>query len=336
MSLSFQVLGNAGRDNALLVTVDSGQAVSKLLFDCGEGCLWQVPLGAVPEIDHLFFSHLHMDHIGGFDTYFRCTYNRTTRENHIWGPTQTAAILQHRFRGFLWNLVDGQQATWRVHELNPDNVETHRFELAERFAHDHQEGQQARSPVFLQGPGYTVEGLLMDHATPSVAYVVRETPRFNVDVSELTKLGLRPGPWLQKVRGPRAPEGETVVIGDGVHSVRQLQEFLVTETAGDSIAYLTDFLLHDAATERLAVVLRGVGTVICESQYRPADVELARRNYHMTATQVATLGARAGIGRLVLFHLSDRYRPSEWAEMLAEARAIFPATSFPEHWSVPG
>jgi hypothetical protein len=34
MSLSIQVLGNAGRDNALLVSVDSGQAVSKLLFDC--------------------------------------------------------------------------------------------------------------------------------------------------------------------------------------------------------------------------------------------------------------------------------------------------------------
>src|SRR5437762_2850457 len=29
MSLSIQVLGHAGRDNALLVTVDSGQALSK-------------------------------------------------------------------------------------------------------------------------------------------------------------------------------------------------------------------------------------------------------------------------------------------------------------------
>jgi hypothetical protein len=49
--LSFQILGNAGRDNALLVTVDSGQAVSKLHFDCGDGCLWQLPFGAVQEID---------------------------------------------------------------------------------------------------------------------------------------------------------------------------------------------------------------------------------------------------------------------------------------------
>jgi ribonuclease Z len=52
MSLSFQILGDASRDNALLVTVDSGQAVTRLLFDCGDGCLWHLPFGEVQTIDH--------------------------------------------------------------------------------------------------------------------------------------------------------------------------------------------------------------------------------------------------------------------------------------------
>ena len=334
MSLSFQVLGNAGRDNALLVTVDSGQAVSKLLFDCGDGCLWQLAFGEIQTIDHLLFSHLHMDHVGGLDTFFRCTFNRTVKENHIWGPPQTATILQHRFRGFIWNLVGEQQATWRVHDLHPARVETHRFELAETFSLDHADGERPYDCRFLAGPGYTVEAMVMDHGTPSVAYVVRETPRVNIDTAKLAQLGLRPGPWLQKVRGPRAGEGETVVVGNGERSVRELQELLLTETAGDSVGYLTDFLLDDLAMDRLAVALCGVGTLVCESQYRQADVELAHRNYHMTATQVATLAKRAGVGRLVLFHLSDRYQPDEWQEMLTEAQVIFPATNFPDHWHV--
>jgi ribonuclease Z len=33
MSIPFRILGTAGRDNALLVQVDSGQAVERLLFD---------------------------------------------------------------------------------------------------------------------------------------------------------------------------------------------------------------------------------------------------------------------------------------------------------------
>jgi len=40
---------------------DSGQAVSKLLFDCGDGCLWQLAFGEVQTIDNLFFS-LHWGH----------------------------------------------------------------------------------------------------------------------------------------------------------------------------------------------------------------------------------------------------------------------------------
>jgi ribonuclease Z len=326
-------LGDAGRDNALLVTVETGQAVSRLLFDCGEGCLKEVPFADVRAIDHLCFSHLHMDHVAGFDSLFRCTYDRTDKPNHIWGPPQTAEILQHRFRGFLWNLVEGHQASWHVHDLHPDRIVTWKFELAEAFAHRHAEGEKTWSGFALAGPGYTVECLLMDHGTPSVAYVVRETPRVNVDPTRLANLRLTPGPWLQRVRGPRADEGEDVVIGGVAHRVRELQEALLVETAGDSVAYLTDFLLNEAAADRLTEALRGVGAAVCESQYRHEDVELAVRNRHMTATQAASLAKRAGVGHLVLFHLSDRYRPEEWRAMLSEAREIFPATSFPEHWA---
>jgi ribonuclease Z len=176
----------------------------------------------------------------------------------------------------------------------------------------------------------------MDHGTPSIAYVVRETPRVNVDATKLAALGLRPGPWLQKVRGPRAGSGETVAVGNVERPLRELQDALLVETPGDSVAYLTDFLLDDAAMERLAAALHGVGTVVCESQYRHADMDLARRNYHMTATLAATLAHKAQVGRLVLFHLSDRYRSDEWPELLAEARAVFPATAFPDHWQMPG
>jgi ribonuclease Z len=69
MSITYQVLGGPSKDNALLVRVDSGQKIEYLLFDCGEGCLEKVPIRTVQEIDHLFFSHLHMDHIAGFDSF---------------------------------------------------------------------------------------------------------------------------------------------------------------------------------------------------------------------------------------------------------------------------
>ena len=113
-----------------------------------------------------------------------------------------------------------------------------------------------------------------------------------------------------------------------------LRKTLVIETPGESIAYLTDFLLDEPSMERLLEFLRGCRTLICEGQYRHADLELARRNFHMTSVLSATLAQRAGAEELVLFHLSSRYEPRDWIEMLQEAREIFPNTRFSPHWNL--
>lgn len=39
MSLTFTILGTPGQDNALLVRIDSGKKIARLLFDCGSDCL---------------------------------------------------------------------------------------------------------------------------------------------------------------------------------------------------------------------------------------------------------------------------------------------------------
>ena len=55
LGITYSVLGPPGRDNALLVQVDSGQATEKLLFDCGEGCLAGLSFSDLQAVDHLFF-----------------------------------------------------------------------------------------------------------------------------------------------------------------------------------------------------------------------------------------------------------------------------------------
>lgn len=98
------------------------------------------------------------------------------------------------------------------------------------------------------------------------------------------------------------------------------------------MAYLTDFRLDAAAIERLVPALTGCRIVVCECQYRNDDLVLAEKNYHMIPAQAALLAQRAGVERLILFHLSTWYRPLMWHEMLAEARLGFAPTFFPEHW----
>lgn len=334
MSIQFEVLGGPARDNALLVRIDSGQGIERLLFDCGEGCLDSISFGELQQIERLFFSHLHMDHVAGFDSFFRAVYSREQCANEIWGPPETSRIVQHRFQGFLWNLHAEMTGTWRVVDIEAERLTTTRFELREAFAVARAEEARAREAVIVERPTYTVEALTMNHRTPTIAYVVREKPRRNFDPGRLFSLGLKPGPWMKRAKDDGASAAETVVIDGATHTLGALREKLVVETAGDSIAYLTDFLLDEGAIPPLAARLVGVGTIVCEAQYRHADHELARKNFHMTTVWSAELARQAEAQRLVLFHLSDRYARAEWPEMLAEARGRFPATEFPASWDI--
>lgn len=334
MSISYQVLGVPGRDNALVVHIDSGHSVERLLFDCGDHCLSALEFSEVQTIDQLFFSHLHMDHIGGFDSFFRCNFDRKTKRNQIWGPPGTANIMQHRFQGFLWNLNDQMAGTWHVTDVYPDKLEHSRYELLEGFAKQHAEGPTTYDDQVIWGnEHYTVSAYTMNHRTPTLAYIVRENPRHNIDTKRLEQLGLPPGPWLKNLKDGTNLDATIHIAGQN-YSIADLRDQLMVETPGQSIAYLTDFLLDDQAMARLAEPLSGCDTVICEGQYRHSDIELAWKNYHMTTVLSATLAKKAQVGKLILFHLSDRYDQEQWLEMLQEARAIFPNTHYPPHWQM--
>jgi ribonuclease Z len=52
-----------------------------------------------------------------------------------------------------------------------------------------------------------------------------------------------------------------------------------------------------------------------------SEADMARQFSHLTAKQAAELAARAGVKKLIITHISRRYREKE---VLAEAQAIFP------------
>ncbi|WP_035615905.1 MBL fold metallo-hydrolase [Haloferula sp. BvORR071] len=331
MAIRFRVLGAAGRDNALHVEIDSGHAVRRLLFDCGEGCLADLSPADVMAIDHVFFSHFHMDHIAGFDGFFRMNFARDGDNNRIWGPPGTGKILHHRFRSYLWNLHENLGSTWRVSDIGETEIKTWRYELPEAFETAHEEPAIFRDGLLiLDEEDFTVEAMELDHLTASMAYKVTEKTRWNIDSQRLAALGLRPGPWLKSFKDHNAMPDDAMVEG---RRAGDLRAELLVPTPGDSVAYLTDFLLDETALAKLRPWISGCRHVVCESQYRAADLELAQKNYHMTAAQVATLASEAGVEDLVLFHVSSRYLREERAELLAEARGIFPAARFPEGWN---
>jgi ribonuclease BN (tRNA processing enzyme) len=132
VAIHHQVLGQPGRDNALFVEINTGQSIHNFVFDCGEACLRDLSVAQIQAIDGLFFSHFHIDHVAGFDSFLRSNYDRGVGPVRVWGPAGATEIIHHRLQGITWNLAMLQGCTTIVCENNFRNAEQ---ELAQRTLH---------------------------------------------------------------------------------------------------------------------------------------------------------------------------------------------------------
>ena len=68
--------------------------------------------------------------------------------------------------------------------------------------------------------------------------------------------------------------------------------------------------------------------MIHEATYMHAFATQARKRGHSTVKEAAEVAAEAGVGQLILTHISPKHGNGK--EILAEARAIFPETILAE------
>lgn len=332
MSIRYTVLGKPGEDNALLVSLNSGEKETTILFDCGEDTVSTLSISQRQSIALVCFSHFHIDHIAGFDSWFRTVYDRTDAPNILAGPPGSTDILGNRLRGFEWNLQTESPVQWQIIEIHKDRMHSSSFALRNSFS-PHDVKQQELSGLPVPDENFSVEPVFLNHSTVSLGYIIKEKAKRNINTENLRALGLQPGPWLQVVKDLHNPQKQLTINGKA-YNLENLRKSLLSETPGESLAYLTDFSPEKTHPELLEK-LKGCTTIICEAQYSLDDEALALKNYHLTTIQAAMLAYRAGAGKLVLHHISARYPLERYPALLAEARSIFRNTSFPSAWNIP-
>lgn len=329
--LTTRVLGPPRGDTSLLVTVNTGQAVHRLLLDCGAGWSGRLRHREVLTIQHVFISHFHIDHMIGFDVLLRVNMGQD-RQLDVWGPPQTIELVQHRLRGYIWNLVADSNLAFRCHDVGPDRITTATLLCREGFAQVRDLSSTPHDGTILDHPDFRVRAALLDHAIPVLALAIEEPDRWNVDVQVLQRQGWTPGPWVAKVKDLTLAGTTVIAVADRTYTLADLRRLLLKRTPGKRMAFVTDTILNAATEARIERLARGVDELYCEASFLEADAHLAVEHRHMTARQVGLLARRLGVGRLVLIHPSDRYPNA--GVLVQEAAAEFPRTRAPR-WTRP-
>ncbi len=279
-------LGTSGswptpKRNVSAVAIKRGPEV--ILFDCGEGTQRQFMQSKLSfmQISRVFISHFHGDHFLG-----------------VPGMVQSMSM-------------NGREAPLEVY--GPRGIERLVGEMLSLgyFA----PGFPVKAKELMPGGEidcgeYVVRAFEAVHTVPCMSYVLEEKTRagrFRVDRAEA--LGIPVGPMYSRLQ-----EGEPVTI-DG-RTIRP-EDVLGPPRRGRKIVYTGDTIPHEA----LVVMARHADVLIHDATSDASLEEKANRYGHSSSKQAAEVAKEAGVGLLVLTHLSPRYEDP--ASILADAKKVF-------------
>jgi ribonuclease Z len=261
----------------------------RFLIDCGEGTQRQILQAGVgfKRMSRILITHGHLDHILGL-----------------------AGLLSTFMR---WETIDGMEIYGGRAAL--DRIRDLLYGVVLR-------GQQPPMPIdlipldpgpFFDGDDFTITAFPVYHRSPdSLGYLFEEKSRRPFLPEKAEELAIPPGPWRRDLVA-----GKPVSLPDG----RTIDpEMVLGELRpGTRMCYIGDA----GNTDSLVEYARGVDGLVIEATYLEEEREMARQFAHLTARQSAELAKKAGVKRLILTHLSRRYRDKD---VIQEAQSVFPDT----------
>lgn len=261
----------------------------QFLLDCGEGT--QIALRhsriRMMRIDHIAISHLHGDHyLGLFGLLSTFSLLGRTRALNVYGP----AVLEELILS---------------HERAGESVRGYPL---------HFKSTQTETPEVLFEDGSVVlESFPVRHRIPTTGFLLREKPK---------ELGVKRD-WIRKFELTLTEilslkRGEDVERADG--TVVLCVQACHAPPPPRSYAFAADTRYW----EKVSDWVQGVSLLYHEATFDAAMKERATKTFHSTATQAARIAALAGVGQLVIGHVSARYENAD--ALLAEAQEVFPNT----------
>jgi ribonuclease Z len=259
----------------------------RFLVDCGEGTQRQILQSGTgfKNLTKILLTHGHLDHILGL-----------------------GGLLSTFLR---WEAIDELDVFGGRSTL--DRVETLVYDVVLR-------GNQPPMPLrmnaikpgtFFEADDFTITAFSVTHRGPDcLGYIFEGKVRRPFLNEKATELGVPFGPERRQL-----VEGEDLILPDGKRIspddvLGPLQKGVKLVVVGDT-----------GRTDDLLEAAKDADALVIESTYLDEESEMAHQFSHMTARQAAELAVKAGVKKLILTHISRRYREKD---VLKEAQAVFP------------
>jgi ribonuclease Z len=299
-----------------------------VLLDCGD--LSALSARDLLRIGTVAVSHMHMDHLVGFDALLRINVGRDARID-LFGPEGFADRIGHKLQGYTWDLADRYTTdpVFHVAELvAPERLQRFAFRFSRCFEQEELGEADAPGGVICRTHRWQLSAAILEHHGPCLGYALEEPHRLNVWKTRLSERGLAPGPWLNRLKQAvreNAPDDTDIGLPDGSPAKLGALRSLVTITSGTKVGYATD--LRDTVANRVALerLFAQAHVVFLEASFAADEPGRAWERAHLTTRAAGEIARSAGARRIEPFHFSPRYEGEE-ARLVEEVRQAFAGT----------
>jgi ribonuclease Z len=259
----------------------------RFLVDCGEGTQRQILQSGAgfKRLTRILLTHGHLDHILGLGG-LMSTFLRWEAIDEL-------------------EIFGGRSALDRVHDLLYGVVLRGKQPPMPLTLHELKPG------IFFEGDDFTVTAFPVTHRGPDcLGYSFETKARRPFLADKADELGVPFGPERREL-----VNGKSVTLRDG-RTVKP-DEVLGAWQRGTKLVVIGD----TGRTDDILEYCQDADALVIESTYLNDEAEMAEQFSHLTAQKAAELAIAAGVKKLILTHLSRRYRERD---VQAEAQAVFP------------
>lgn len=252
------------------------------LFDCGEGTQLQM---SKAKISPMKINNIFITHFHG---------------DHILGLPGIIQSMAFRGRKNPLHIFGPKGLVEIINIIRNFGYFSLTFEI---YMHEIDDG------IILEEGNYRISCSKMNHTVLNFAYGIYEKRRPKFIREKAIALGVSPGPDFGKLQ-----QGISVKVGD---IVIQPEQVLGEERKGRKIVYSGD----TTPSEGMVEFAKDADLLIHESTFEGICGDKAYEMGHSTSVQAAEIAKKANVKRLILTHVSTRYKKSDILE--TEAKEIF-------------
>ena len=257
-----------------------------ILIDCGEGTQRQMNIMGINRnrVTRVLISHWHGDHVSGLLGLIQTIGNAN--------PDEPKTL----------NIYGPKGTRERLNHLMKSCVFENKIKIIAKEI-------DARKPkTFFETEDFYIQAANLRHGTPTIGFRFVEKDKRKMNAAKLEKLGIR-GPMVGKLQqGKSVKAGKKTIKPDDVG--RMVEGKVIS------------FILDTGICMNCYALAKDSDLVISEATYASVLEDKAHNRKHLTARDAALIATKASAKKLILTHLSQRYKTPD--EILDDARTVFP------------